>query len=318
MTGRSAFNARLDAVVTAVFLILVTVILFDSLRVWADFLIGTWRAHHPRNAFHPDSNCRRRSCETAAIRARSAARNWRRNRLPPTSCSSRAAPFRRGMATVFRRTHEGQVSTGQVLLKALRHPSWRVFYASLGGFGLFLFGIVDSSFLFLPLGIDLLLVRLTAPPSRAHVLLRRDVRRRLRDGLLHDGLGRAAKAARQGLEGRVSPRRLAYVQGQVRKRGGCGASGCVDDAAGFPVHAGVIVAAALKYPRPKLVGIVAVFRFVRFSIEGWLAIRFGSGILRMAERPVVQWVIFGLVIISIVGSAWSIYGWVRRSKGAAK
>ncbi len=41
MTGRSAFNARLDAAVTAVFLILVTVILLDSLRVWASILSGS-------------------------------------------------------------------------------------------------------------------------------------------------------------------------------------------------------------------------------------------------------------------------------------
>jgi carbon starvation protein len=41
MTGRSAFNARLDAVVTAVFLVLVTVILVDSIRVWAGILMGS-------------------------------------------------------------------------------------------------------------------------------------------------------------------------------------------------------------------------------------------------------------------------------------
>ncbi len=39
--GRTAFNARLDAVVTAVFLVLVAVILLDSLRVWAGILLGT-------------------------------------------------------------------------------------------------------------------------------------------------------------------------------------------------------------------------------------------------------------------------------------
>jgi len=41
LMGRSAFNARLDAAVTAVFLILVTFILADSLRVWASILSGT-------------------------------------------------------------------------------------------------------------------------------------------------------------------------------------------------------------------------------------------------------------------------------------
>ena len=41
MTGRSAFNARLDAAVTAVFLILVSVIVIDSVRVWASVLFGS-------------------------------------------------------------------------------------------------------------------------------------------------------------------------------------------------------------------------------------------------------------------------------------
>ena len=36
------------------------------------------------------------------------------------------------------------------------------FFASLGGFGLLLLGILDSSFLFMPLGNDLLVVALTA------------------------------------------------------------------------------------------------------------------------------------------------------------
>ena len=36
------------------------------------------------------------------------------------------------------------------------------FFAHLGGFGLLLLGILDSSFLFMPLGNDLLVVALTA------------------------------------------------------------------------------------------------------------------------------------------------------------
>lgn len=51
LTGRSAFNARLDAAVTAVFLILVTVILLDSLRVWASILFGTNQRQLHETAF---------------------------------------------------------------------------------------------------------------------------------------------------------------------------------------------------------------------------------------------------------------------------
>jgi carbon starvation protein len=40
-TATLIFNARLDAAVCAVFLILVTVILVDSIRVWTGILNGT-------------------------------------------------------------------------------------------------------------------------------------------------------------------------------------------------------------------------------------------------------------------------------------
>jgi len=43
LTGRSAFNARLDAGVTAVFLVLVAVILLDSARVWVSILFRNQR-----------------------------------------------------------------------------------------------------------------------------------------------------------------------------------------------------------------------------------------------------------------------------------
>lgn len=220
------------------------------------------------------------------------------------------------MATLFRRKNEGQVSTGQVLLKALViHLG--AFFASLGGVGLFLFGIIDSSFFFLPLGIDILLVGLTARHhERMFYYAGMCAAGSVLGVLTTDWVSRRGGEA--GLEGHVSGKRLRYVQGQVKKRGGWALAVASVMPPGFPFTPVIIVAAALKYPRPKLVAIVAIFRLVRFSIEGWLAIHYGRGILRMAERPVVQRVIFGLVIVSIVGSAWSIYGWVRRSKGAAK
>jgi membrane protein YqaA with SNARE-associated domain len=189
------------------------------------------------------------------------------------------------------------------------------FLGSLGGFGLFLFGIVDSSFLFLPLGIDLLLVGLTA---RHH------------DRMLYyagmcaagsvigcfttDWLSR--KGGEAGLQGRVSPGRLANVQKQMEKRGGLALAAASMMPPGFPFTVVIVVAAALKYPRAKLLGIVAVFRLFRFAIEGLLAIYFGRRILRMADLPAVHWAIAVVVVVSIVGSVWSIHTWFRKSKPA--
>lgn len=189
------------------------------------------------------------------------------------------------------------------------------FLASLGGFGLFLFGIIDSSFLFLPLGIDLLLVTLTArhhermPYYAAMCALGSVV-----GCFTTDWLSR--KGGEAGLEGRVSKRRLAYVQKQVEKRGGMALAAASMMPPGFPFTIVIIVAAALKFPRVKLLSIVAIFRFVRFALEGLLAIYFGRKILKMADLPAVRWVIFGVVVFSVVGSAWSIYSWFRKAKPA--
>lgn len=186
-------------------------------------------------------------------------------------------------------------------------------FSSLGGFGLFLFGIIDSSFLFLPLGIDLLLVALTARHHERMLFYAALCAAGSVIGCFTtDWISR--KGGEAGLEGRVSPRKLAYVERMVRKRGGVALAIASMLPPGFPFTPVVAVAAALKYQRPKLLGIIAVFRFIRFAIEGWLAVLFGRRILKMAESPALHWVIFALVLISIAGSAWSIHSWFRKGK----
>lgn len=189
------------------------------------------------------------------------------------------------------------------------------FLSSLGGFGLFLLGIIDSSFLFLPLGIDLLLMGLTAQHRERMLLYAALCAAGSVIGCFTtDWISR--KGGEAGLEGRVSPRKLAYLERVMRKRGALVLAVASILPPGFPFTPVVAVAAALKYPRPKLLGIIAVFRFIRFAIEGWLAIVFGSRILKIAGSPVLHWAIFALVLISIAGSAWSVHSWFRKSKVA--
>jgi carbon starvation protein len=52
-TATLVFNARLDAAVTGVFLILVAVILADSVRVWAGILNGSRTAKSTETPFLP-------------------------------------------------------------------------------------------------------------------------------------------------------------------------------------------------------------------------------------------------------------------------
>ncbi len=189
------------------------------------------------------------------------------------------------------------------------------FFASLGGLGLLLLGILDSSFLFMPLGNDLLLVGLTAKNS-AHMpyyVVMATVGSVL-GVLFTDWVSR--KGGEEGLDKRVSKRRLAYVQKQVKKRAGFALAFASLMPPPFPFTPFVMVAAALKYPRPRLLGVIAIGRLIRFTAEGLLAMRFGKRILADAQTPLVQGIVIAVVVLSLGGSAYSIYGWVKRSKSA--
>jgi hypothetical protein len=68
----------------------------------------------------------------------------------------------------------------------------------------------------------------------------------------------------------------------------------------------------LRVPLKKILPFVAAGRLVRFSIEGALAVVYGRWILSLADSPALK--IFGIVmiVVAVSGSAYSIYGWVRR------
>jgi membrane protein YqaA with SNARE-associated domain len=183
----------------------------------------------------------------------------------------------------------------------------------LGGVGIFLLGILDGSVLFFPLGIDLLVVVLAA---RHHQLWPYYALMAAMGSVIGcfttDWLGR--KGGEEGLEKRLSKRRLRFFQKRVQASSGVALALASVAPPGFPFTVVVLVAAALKYPRAKLLGIVAVFRFVRFSIEGLLAVRYGPRILKVAELPEVQDVIIGVVVVSIIVSVWVVYSWTRSSR----
>ena len=196
----------------------------------------------------------------------------------------------------------------------LRHLA--LFFGSLGGFGLLFLGVLDSSFLFLPLGNDLLIVALAA---RHHERM-----------LYYAGMATLGsvigcfltdwvcrKGGEEGLKKRLSPRQLKFVKGKVEKRGGFALAVASILPPPFPFTPFVIAAAAMQYPRRKLLSVIAVSRLIRFCIEGTLAVVFGRRILQLMESPMVQDSMIVLVIVSIVGSVWSVWSWLRKSESKA-
>jgi len=176
--------------------------------------------------------------------------------------------------------------------------------------------VLDSSFLlFLPLGNDLLLVGLTArnPKHLVYYVIMASAGSVL-GCLATDWVSR--KGGEEGLEKRVSKRRLVFVQSKVKDHGGYALAVASLMPPPFPFTAFVIVAAALKFPRFRLLGIIGICRVVRFLVEALLAERFGEQIVKSADTPLVQAIILSLVAISIVGTAYSLWSWTRRSQAA--
>ncbi len=190
------------------------------------------------------------------------------------------------------------------------------FFYSLGGLGLLLLGTLDSSFLLLPLGNDLLVVALTANhrPHMFYYVLMATAGSVIGVAMMHWVSSRTGKKA---IEGGHKSRRIAYLERQVEKYGGIAVAVAALAPPGFPFTAFIGVSAALQYPLKRMLAIIAGCRFLRFVVEGGLALIYGQRIVAMANSPVVQGFLVALVIVSIAGSAFSIWGWVRKGRSRA-
>lgn len=189
------------------------------------------------------------------------------------------------------------------------------FFARLGGLGLLGLGILDSSFLFMPLGNDLLIVGLTV--QHAHRLPYYVLMATIGSVLgtfIVDMTGR--KLGESGLSDRVPKRRLDFVRRNFEKRAALTLIGASLMPPPFPFTVFVLVASALQYSRPRLLSVIAAGRAIRFTIIGLLAVFFGRHIIRLSKLPAVRWVIIALAVISIVGSAMSIWKTFQRSRSA--
>jgi membrane protein YqaA with SNARE-associated domain len=179
-----------------------------------------------------------------------------------------------------------------------------------GSLGLLTVGILDSSFLMLPFGNDFLLLGLSA---RHH--------NRVPLYVLSATLGSALGVlltlwlSRKGVERLAKYRKgraWRYVEKQMREKAGWALTLGSLMPPPFPFTVVVAAAGALRVPSKKALAFVAVGRLVRFTIEGVLAIYNDRWILSLEHSPVLRDFAIAMMVIAIVGSVYSVYGWVHR------
>jgi membrane protein YqaA with SNARE-associated domain len=180
-------------------------------------------------------------------------------------------------------------------------------------------GVMDSSFLFLPFGNDLLVVALVARHHAGWPLY-------VVSAVCGSTLGVflldvvARKSGEAGVQKVAGRKRFEYLSKKIGERGGAAvALGCIAPPP-FPFTMVIAVNSALGYPRQRLLWTVAGARAVRFTVLSLLAIKFGRTILQIASSEAFKWTTIVFSLLCIVGSVLSIMKWVRRggNKGRAE
>lgn len=171
-------------------------------------------------------------------------------------------------------------------------------------------GVMDSSFLFLPFGNDLLVVAVVARNHDGwpfYVL----------SAVCGSTLGVffldlvARKAGEAGIQKIAGQRRFESLKKRFEKHGAWGVALACLSPPPFPFTMVIAVTSALGYPKPKLLGTVAASRAVRFTILSLLALHYGREILRVMNTPQFKWTMIAFTMLCIVGSVFSVMKWLK-------
>ena len=184
----------------------------------------------------------------------------------------------------------------------------------MGLLGLFLMSALDSSFLVLPFGNDLLLIALVSSNRNSLIWIAY---------VLVSAIGSVVgvfvidlimrKAGEKGLERFISAKRIEKLKAKLENKGGITVFIATLIPPPFPFTPVVMTASALQSPRGKLLLAVFLGRLVRFGVEGVLALYFGRQMIAFLNSDVVTYFVYGLIGIAIVLSTLSLLRWLKRN-----
>ena len=202
------------------------------------------------------------------------------------------------------------------LLLVLSFSGWilRVF-RRMGVFGLFLLSALDSSFLVLPFGNDLLLIALVSSNRDSLVWIAYVIVSAIGSVVgvfVVDLIMR--KAGEKGLERFVSERKVEKLKSKLENKAGITVFIATLIPPPFPFTPAVMTASALQTPRGKLLSAVFFGRLLRFGAEAVLALYFGRQVIAFINSDVVSYVVYGIIAIGVVLSTLSVLKWVKRNK----
>lgn len=188
------------------------------------------------------------------------------------------------------------------------------FFMRLGVFGLFLMSALDSSFLVLPFGNDLLLIALVSSNRESLVWIAYVIVSAIGSLVgvfIIDLLMR--KGGEKGLERFISEKKIEKLKAKLENKAGISVFIATLIPPPFPFTPVVMTASALQSPRGQLLIAVFLGRLLRFGVEAILALYFGRQVLAFMDSDVVTYIVYGLIGIAVILSTLSLLKWLKRN-----
>lgn len=195
--------------------------------------------------------------------------------------------------------------------------SFFVFILHLGYFGPLVLGVLDSSFLVLPFGNDLLLVGLISHHPGGLPLYVFSAACGSAIGVLALALV-ARKFGEKRIEKLAGPKRFELLKHHIDNRAGfLIALACIAPPP-FPFTMVIAAAGALGYASWRLMAIDFIARATRFTVLGLLAVKFGRQFLLIGKSSPFVWSMGVFILVCLVASAISIWHWIDTDDSSAQ
>lgn len=184
------------------------------------------------------------------------------------------------------------------------------FLFHIGYFGPLVMGIMDSSFLILPFGNDLVVVGLVAQHHKGVPLY-------VLSAAIGSTLGAlllalvARKIGEEGLRKIAGDKKYDKLRHRIGDRSGIAVAIAGLAPPPFPFTTVIAAVSALDYPVWRILMFNFVARALRFTILALLALEFGRQVLRIAHSPAFEWTMGGFIGLCLVASGFSIWHWMR-------
>ena len=182
------------------------------------------------------------------------------------------------------------------------------FFVRLGLFGPFLLEALSTSFFYVPLANEFLLVAL---------ITREGGGRWWPAYTLGAAAGAAAGAflldlvvrriGEKGIERLVKPKRFEQLKTRLEAHAGRVVFAAAALPPPFPFRVTLMAASALQTPRPRLLAAVFFGRVLRFAAESLLILYLGRRFLGYMNSAAVEYAVYFFIAVAVVGSVYTLY-----------